>query len=447
MISGVAASPIGPEVTVVNSDAAMGAFEELTWRGLVQQTTAENMGEVLATPLTMYVGCDPSAPSLHAGNLVPLMLMTHLRRAGHQVIALVGGATGMIGDPSGKSSERKLLANDEVAANTHKLRAQIEGFFANDDGPPAKMVNNLEWLGSLSLLDFLRDVGKHFAVNQMIQRDSVKSRFESREEGISYTEFSYMLLQAYDFLELHRRYGCRLQSGASDQWGNIVSGVDLVRRLEGKTVYGLTTPLLTDASGKKYGKSEKGAVYLDPTLTSPYAFYQFWLNTEDASVGRFLRWLTVRPREEIDALAASPGAERHGQRALAQDLTRRVHGEAELARVLRATEALFGGGDLRGLGGDLLLEALAAAPSVTVARDRFAGDGALVVDLLAEVGACPSKSDARRQLGAGGIAVNGVALGTSSADVKVTAADLIDGRLVVLRRGKRNNYVVRVAES
>jgi len=425
----------------------MGAFEELTWRGLVQQTTAENMGEVLATPLTMYVGCDPSAPSLHAGNLVPLMLMTHLRRAGHQVIALVGGATGMIGDPSGKSSERKLLANDEVAANTHKLRAQIEGFFANDDGPPAKMVNNLEWLGSLSLLDFLRDVGKHFAVNQMIQRDSVKSRFESREEGISYTEFSYMLLQAYDFLELHRRYGCRLQSGASDQWGNIVSGVDLVRRLEGKTVYGLTTPLLTDASGKKYGKSEKGAVYLDPTLTSPYAFYQFWLNTEDASVGRFLRWLTVRPREEIDALAASPGAERHGQRALAQDLTRRVHGEAELARVLRATEALFGGGDLRGLGGDLLLEALAAAPSVTVAHDRFAGDGALVVDLLAEVGACPSKSDARRQLGAGGIAVNGVALGTSSADVKVTAADLIDGRLVVLRRGKRNNYVVRVAES
>ena len=402
----------------------MGAFEELTWRGLVQQTTAENMGEVLATPLTMYVGCDPSAPSLHAGNLVPLMLMTHLRRAGHQVIALVGGATGMIGDPSGKSSERKLLGNDEVTANTRKLRAQIEGFFANDDGPPAKMVDNLEWLGSLSLLDFLRDVGKHFAVNQMIQRDSVKSRFESREEGISYTEFSYMLLQAYDFLELHRRYGCRLQSGASDQWGNIVSGVDLVRRLEGKTVYGLTTPLLTDASGKKYGKSEKGAVYLDPTLTSPYAFYQFWLNTEDASVGRFLRWLTVRPREEIDALEAAPGAERNGQRALAQDLTRRVHGEAELARVLRATEALFGGGDLRGLGGDLLLEALAAAPSVTVARDRFAGEGALVVDLLAEVGACPSKSDARRQLGAGGIAVNGVPLGTSSADVKVTTSDL-----------------------
>src|SRR5437763_11561081 len=362
-----------------------GAFDELSWRGLVQQTTTENFAEILGTPLTMYVGADPSAPSLHAGNLVPLMLMTHLRRAGHQVIALVGGATGMIGDPSGKSSERKLLANDEVSSNTRKLSAQIAKFFGNDEGPPVKMVNNLEWLGSLTLLEFLRDIGKHFAVNQMIQRDSVKQRFESREEGISYTEFSYMLLQAYDFLELFRRHGCRLQSGASDQWGTIVSGVDLVRRVEGKTVYGLTTPLLTDASGKKYGKSEKGAVSLDPKLTSPYAFYQFWLNTEDANVGRFLRWLTVRPREEIEALEATPGGERLGQRALAQDLTRRVHGDAELQRVLRATEALFGGGDLRGIGGDLLDDALAAAPSVTVPRARFEGEGgARIVDLLVE---------------------------------------------------------------
>ena len=423
----------------------MGAFEELTWRGLVQQTTAENMAEVLATPLTMYVGCDPSAPSLHAGNLVPLMLMTHLRRAGHQVIALVGGATGMIGDPSGKSSERKLLGTDEVSGNTRKLSEQIARFFGNDEGPPVKMVDNLEWLGGLTLLDFLRDIGKHFAVNQMIQRDSVKQRFESREEGISYTEFSYMLLQAYDFLELFRRHGCRLQSGASDQWGNIVSGVDLVRRIEGKTVYGLTTPLLTDASGKKYGKSEKGAVYLDPKLTSAYDFYQFWLNTADADVGRFLRWLTVRPRAEIEAFEASPGGERLGQRALAQDLTRRVHGEAELARILRANEALFGGGDLRGVPGDLLDSALTAAPSITVPRGRFDGEGALVVDLLTEVGACPSKSDARRQLGAGGIAVNGVSLGTASVETKVKASDLIDGRLLVLRRGKRNNYVIRVA--
>jgi tyrosyl-tRNA synthetase len=423
----------------------MGAFEELSWRGMVQQTTAENFGDVLAKPMTMYVGFDPSARSLHAGSLVPLMLMSHLRRHGHHPIALVGGATGMIGDPSGKSSERKLLDSDAVSDNSRALRAQLESFFAADDGPPVKIVDNLEWLGGLRLLDFLRDVGKHFAVNQMIQRDSVRQRFESREEGISYTEFSYMLLQAYDFLELHRRYGCRLQSGASDQWGNIVSGVDLVRRLEGETVYGMTAPLLTDAAGKKYGKSEKGAVFLDPTLTSPFAFYQFWLNSQDADVGRFLRWLTFRSREEIEAFEAALGKERLAQRALAEDLTRRVHGPDELARVLRATEALFGGGDLRGIGGDLLDEALAAAPSITVPRTRFEGEGALIVDLLTEVAACPSKSDARRQLGAGGIAVNGLPLGTASVESRVKASDLIDGRLLVLRRGKRNNYVIRAA--
>jgi tyrosyl-tRNA synthetase len=423
----------------------MGAFEELSWRGLVQQTTAENFAEVLAKPLTVYSGFDPSAPSLHAGNLVPLMMLTHLRRAGHQVLPLVGGATGMIGDPSGKASERQLLDVDRLTDNTAKIRAQVERFFANDEGPPAKVVDNMDWLGGVRLLEFLRDVGKHFAVNQMVQRDSVRQRFESREEGISYTEFSYMLLQAYDFLELHRRHGCRMQIGASDQWGNIVSGVDLVRRVAGQTVYGLTSSLLTDSTGKKYGKSEKGAVFLDPKLTSPYAFYQFWLNSQDADVGRFLRWLTVRSAEEIEAFEASPGAERLGQKALAEDLTRRVHGDAELARVLRATEALFGGGDLRGIGGDLLDEALAAAPSITVPRSRFEGEGALIVDLLVEVGACPSKSDARRQLGAGGVAVNGVSLGTASVETKVQASDLIDGRLLVLRRGKRNNFVVRVA--
>jgi tyrosyl-tRNA synthetase len=421
----------------------MGAFEELSWRGLVQQTTAENFGEVLARPLTVYSGFDPSAPSLHAGNLVPLMMLTHLRRAGHQVLPLVGGATGMIGDPSGKASERQLLDVDRLTDNTAKIRAQVERFFANDEGPPAKVVDNMDWLGGVRLLEFLRDIGKHFAVNQMVQRDSVRQRFESREEGISYTEFSYMLLQAYDFLELHRRHGCRMQIGASDQWGNIVSGVDLVRRVAGQTVYGLTSSLLTDSTGKKYGKSEKGAVFLDPKLTSPYAFYQFWLNSQDADVGRFLRWLTVRPAEEIAAFEGAPGAERLGQRALAEDLTRRVHGDAELARVLRATEALFGGGDLREVGGDILDEALAAAPSITVPRSRFEGEGALIVDLLVEVGACPSKSDARRQLGAGGVAVNGVSLGTASVETKVKASDLIDGRLLVLRRGKRNNFVIR----
>ncbi len=424
----------------------MGAFEELTWRGLVQQTTAEGFGEVLAKPLAIYSGFDPSAPSLHAGNLVPLMTLSHLRRHGHRLLPLIGGATGMIGDPSGKSSERKLLATDELEENTRRLTSQVEKFFATDEGPPVQVVNNLDWLGGVRLLEFLRDVGKHFAVNQMIQRDSVKQRFESRDEGISYTEFSYMLLQAYDFLELYRRHDCRLQCGASDQWGNIVSGVDLVRRIEGKTVYGLTTPLLTNSEGKKYGKSEKGAVFLDPTLTSPYAFYQFWLNTADADVGRFLRWLTVRGQDEIAALEATTGSgARAAQKALAEDLTRRVHGADELGQVVRASESLFGGGDLRTVGGTLLEEALAAAPSISVPRDRFSGEGALIVDLLAEVGACPSKSDARRQLTSGAISVNGVPLGAAAPEARLTANDLIDGRLVVLRRGKRNNYVIRVA--
>ncbi|MES1164218.1 MAG: tyrosine--tRNA ligase, partial [Verrucomicrobiota bacterium] len=246
------------------------AFDELSWRGLIQQTTAENLAEVLSKPIAVYSGFDPTATSLHAGNLVPLMLLTHLRRhGGHKVLPLVGGATGMIGDPSGKSNERTLLDQDRVRDNTGKIRVQIEKFFAGaDDGPPVQVVDNLDWLGQVRLLDFLRDVGKHFAVNQMIQRDSVKQRFETREAGISYTEFSYMLLQAYDFYELFKRFDCRMQCGASDQWGNIVSGIDLVRRLAGETVHGLTTPLLTDAEGRKYGKSEKGAVYLDPQLTS-----------------------------------------------------------------------------------------------------------------------------------------------------------------------------------
>ncbi len=420
------------------------AFHELSWRGLVQQTTADDMAQVLSKPLAVYSGFDPTATSLHAGNLVPLMLLTHLRRHGHQALPLVGGATGMIGDPSGKSSERTLLDAERVRDNTGKIRAQIEKFFASDDGPPVQVVDNLEWLGEVRLLDFLRDVGKHFAVNQMIQRDSVKQRFETREAGISYTEFSYMLLQAYDFYQLYKRLNCRLQVGASDQWGNIVSGVDLVRRLTGEAVHGLTAPLLTDAEGRKYGKSEKGAVYLDPTLTSPYGFYQFWLNTADANVGRFLRWLTLRPREEIEGLEATVGSgARQAQRALAEDLTRRVHGDAELGRVVRATEALFGGGDLREVGGDLLDQALDAAPAITVPRARFDGDGALLVDVLVEVGACPSKSDARRQLAAGAIAVNGAPLAGASEASRVAARDLIDGRLVVLRRGKRNNYVVR----
>jgi tyrosyl-tRNA synthetase len=427
----------------------MDLFEELTWRGLVQQTTAENLSEVLQAPTTMYVGFDPSAPSLHVGSLMPLTGMAHFRRHGHQVIALVGGATGMIGDPSGKTSERKLLDAVAVAENARRLREQIRHFFeaGGDEGPPVRFVDNLDWFGGMGVLEFLRDVGKHFAVNQMIQRDSVRARFETREAGISFTEFSYMLLQAYDFLELSRRERCRLQVGASDQWGNIVSGVDLIRRITGEAAYGLTLPLVTDSEGKKYGKTETGAIYLDAQLTSPYTFYQFWLNTADADTGRFLRWFTFLTAEEVGGLEGTLGSgERRAQKALAAHLTRRVHGDTELDRVIRTSEALFGGGDLRALDAAVLAEALAAAPSITVPAARFAGEGALLTDLLVEVGACSSKSDARRQLAAHAVSVNGQPVPGGEAEARVRAADLIEGRLLVLRRGKRNYYVVRTAE-
>jgi tyrosyl-tRNA synthetase len=416
--------------------------EDLAFRGLVHQVTDPALLKRLdAGGMTVYAGFDPTADTLHVGNMLQLCTLRRFQLAGHRPISLAGGGTGMIGDPGGKLDERAMLTKEVLSQHLEGIRPQLAQFL---DLSNALLLDNSLWLSQMTMLDFLRDVGKHFAVNQMIQRDSVKARFESRESGISYTEFSYMLLQAYDFHELNRRHGCRLQVGASDQWGNIVSGVDLVRRLSGDTVYGLTAPLLTNSEGKKYGKSEKGAVFLDGSLTSPFDFYQFWFNSADADVGRFLRWLTVRGREEIEALEASPGAERRAQRALAEDLTRRVHGGEAVAEVQRALEALFGGGDLRAVSGAILDAALGAAPSVTVERARFEGQGALLVDLLAEVGACPSKSDARRQIAAGAIAVNGTPLAGGSAETRLRGDDLIDGRLVVLRRGKRNNYVVRV---
>ena len=355
----------------------------------------------------------------------------------------------MIGDPSGKTSERTAARRREGPATTPpRSGPRSSAFFANDDGPPARVVDNLDWLGEVRLLDFLRDVGKHFAVNQMIQRDSVQGSASSRaSSGISYTEFSYMLLQAYDFYELNRRHGCRMQVGASDQWGNIVSGVDLVRRLSGETVYGLTAPLLTDSEGKKYGKSEKGAVFLDG---KPHLAVR--RSTSSGSTPPTPTWggscagSPCAGEEEIEALeggARAPSGAPSGRWPRISPAA--CTATTRSPRCVRASEALFGGGDLRAISGAILEDAaLGAAPSITVPRARFDGEGALLVDLLAEVGACPSKSDARRQMAAGAIAVNGVPLADASAETRVTAGDLIDGRLVVLRRGKRNNYVVRV---
>jgi tyrosyl-tRNA synthetase len=419
----------------------MGVLEEMAWRGLLHQQTAEDLGEVLEREkITLYTGFDPSAPSLHAGNLVPMCGLRLFQRFGHRVIVLLGGATGLIGDPSGKSDERNLQDIETVRRNTAGLERQLRHFLDDPSNPPL-IVNNIDWLGPMKLLDFLRETGKHFSVNAMINKESVKSRFEREGEGISFTEFSYMLLQARDFLELFRRERCVMQMGGSDQWGNIVSGVDLIRRVEGARAFGLTYPLLTNSEGRKYGKTEKGAVYLDPSLTSPYAFYQFWVNTADEDVVSFLKLLTELPREEIDALAATLGSpSRDAQRKLAEVITETIHGRDETERAIRASTALFSG-DVRGLPVSTLSEIFADVPAVSVARDQ--ADGLDLVDLLVKVGACASKSDARRQLAQGAIKINGEAPPATDAP-KLALGDFLHGEILVIRRGKRNNYLVRL---
>jgi tyrosyl-tRNA synthetase len=420
-------------------------LEELRWRGLLQDATHGVEEHLAEAPRIGYIGFDPTARSLHVGSLLVIMGLVHLQRAGHTPIALVGGGTGLIGDPSGKTAERQLLTADVVAANAEGIRAQLEQFL--DFGAvsnAARMRNNLEWLGSLPLVDFLRDVGKHFSVNQLLAKESVKRRIENEETGISYTEFSYVLLQSYDFLELFRRDGCTVQLGGSDQWGNITSGIDLVRRTESARVYGAVMPLVTNASGAKFGKSEGGNVWLDPELTSPYAFYQFWVNTDDADVVRYLKYFTLLERQEIDRLAASVEAEPHlraAQRALAEDVTRRVHGASGLAHAQRATDALFGG-SLEGLSAAEIGEIFADVPSVGLPREAFAGDGVLAVDLLVQAGVATSKGDARRAIEGGGLYLNNVR--AESIDARLTADDAIGGRYLILRKGKRNYHLVEL---
>lgn len=420
----------------------MGVLDELAWRGLLHQQTAEDLGEILEhQKVTLYTGFDPSAPSLHAGNLVPMCGLRLFQRHGHRVIVVLGGATGLIGDPSGKSEERNLQDGETIRRNTAGIERQLRRFL-DEPGNPPLVVNNIEWLGSVKLLDFLRDTGKHFSVNAMINKESVKTRFEREGEGISYTEFSYMLLQAYDFLELYRREKCVLQMGGSDQWGNIVSGVDLIRRVEGGRAFGMTYPLLTNSEGRKYGKTEKGAVYLDPDLTSPYAFYQFWVNTADADVVPFLKLLTLLPQQEIEALAATLGSpQREAQRRLAEVMTETIHGSEETERAIRASQALFSG-DVKGLPVATLAEIFSDVPALTLAKARLSG-GISLVDLLVEVGACNSKSDARRQLAQGAVRLNGDPVATDN-DPSIGSADFLEGAILVIRRGKRNNYLVRL---
>jgi tyrosyl-tRNA synthetase len=411
-------------------------IDELRWRGLIAvHTDLDDLRKALdAGQVTVYVGFDPTAPSLHIGNLVQLLTLRRLQLAGHRPIGLVGGATGLIGDPSGKSAERTLNAPEVVAGWVERIRGEVSRFLDFAPGPAsALLVSNLDWTASLSAIDFLRDIGKHFPVNQMLSREVVKARLDSG--GITFTEFSYQVLQAYDYLELHQRHGCSLQIGGSDQWGNLVAGVDLIRRTTGDVVHALATPLITKPDGTKYGKTEGEAVWLSPELMSPYAFYQFWINRADAEVPRLLRVFTFRSREEIEELereTADRPAARIGQRILAEDVTTLVHGAEEYARVVAASQALFGQGDLRALDEDTLAAALAEVPSAALKpRQPLPA----VADLMAAAEIVPSKSAARRAIAEGGAYLNNEKV--TEQDAVPQHEDLLHGRFLVLRRGKR----------
>jgi tyrosyl-tRNA synthetase len=412
-------------------------IDDLSWRGLIAVSTdLEDLRKALdAGQVTFYAGFDPTGPGLHIGHLVLLLTMRRLQFAGHRPIGLVGGATGLIGDPSGKSTERVLNSHEVVAGWVNRIRAEVGQFLDFSPGPASAIaVSNLDWTGELSALDFLRDIGKHFPVNQMLSREVVKARLEAG--GISFTEFSYQVLQANDFLELHRRYDCTLQIGGSDQWGNLVSGVDLIRRVTGDSVHAMAIPLITKPDGTKYGKTEGEAVWLSPELMSPYAFYQFWINRSDAEVPGLLRVFTFRGRDEIQELelqTAEQPAARIGQRVLAEDLTTLVHGPEEYARAMAASRALFGQGDLRALDAKTLAAALAEVPLATLPGP---GDALPpVADLMAEVGIVPSKSAARRAIAEGGAYLNNIKV--TDQDSVPLASDLLHGKFLVLRRGKR----------
>lgn len=409
-------------------------LDDLAWRGLVAHSTdPQALGAALAAgAVTFYCGFDPTAASLHFGNLVQLTVMRRMQLTGHRPIAVVGGATGLVGDPSGKTAERNLNEADVVASWVERIRGQVERYLAFDGPVAARVVNNLEWTAPLSALDFLREIGKHFSVNRMLDREAVSARLAAG--GISFTEFSYQILQAFDYLELHRRYGCTLQTGGSDQWGNLTAGVDLIRRVTGETVHALATPLITRADGSKYGKTAGGTLWLDPQMTSPYAFFQYFVNTDDADVGALLRVFSFRSWEEIEALEATVVARpeaREAQAALAGELTSLVHGESEAAAAMNASRALFGQGELHELDATTLEAALAELPRAEV------GDPLPpIIDLLVACGLAESRSAARRTVSEGGCYLNNRRVSDVAAVPE--DADLLHGRWLVLRRGKRN---------
>ncbi len=424
-------------------------IDELRWRGLIhvtedgQELFTPGLDELLARErITAYIGFDPSADSLHIGNLLGIMMLVRMQRHGHRPIAIAGGGTGLIGDPGGKSQERPLLTREALQANLEGIRAQLARFLDfGAQNNAALLINNADWLERINSIDFMRDVGKHFSVNYMLAKESVQSRLS---DGISYTEFSYMLLQAYDYMTLFDRYGCVLQMGGSDQWGNITAGVDLIRRARGSQAHALVTPLITTASGAKFGKTEAGAVWLDANKTSPFQFYQFWLNTTDADAVRFLGYYTLLTPDEINGFGeevATRPEKREAQQRLATEVTRMTHGESGLQKAQAATSVLFGG-DISGLSADELLDIFQDVPSSSLPRERFEGGGVSLRDLVALAGLASSRGEARRLIQGGGIALSNRRVSDARYGVKLDHA--VDGRVVVLRRGAREYRLVRL---
>lgn len=430
-------------------------IDELSWRGLLAQTTDEQLEKKLAAePFTLYCGFDPTADSLAAHHLISLLNLERFQRAGHAPIALVGGGTGFIGDPSGKSEERQLLTAETLEKNVAGLRAQMERFLDfKSKTAPARIMNNADWLCGMNLISYLRDVGKHFTINMMMEKESVRKRLEDRDQGISYTEFSYMLLQAYDFYHLFKECGCRLQIGGSDQFGNITAGIELIRRKrpesepsEKHQAYGVTTQLITDAQGQKIGKTTQGALWLDPNRTTPFAFYQYWINTQDETALKYLRFFTDLSVEDIysvELIHRADPAKREAQRKLAAWMTEKVHGVTDRAKAEQASSALFSAAPLNEMDEKTLLEVVKEAPSSTWAKSKLDGEGCSIIDVLAEAGKLwASRGEVKKAIPAGGAYLNGVRV--SDLQRRVTSVDLLHGKYLVLRKGKKEYHLLRV---
>ena len=422
----------------------MSILEELQWRGLVADCTdTAELTKKISAPITLYCGFDPTADSLHVGNLVPLLALRRFQLLGHHPIAVAGGATGSIGDPSGKTAERQLLTPEILDHNIASVKVQLARLldFETKENP-ARLVDNASWTKGISFLDFLRDIGKYFSVNQMVAKESVRARMEDREAGISYTEFSYMLLQAFDFMVLCREQNCELQIGGSDQWGNITAGIELTRKKLGKQVFGLTLPLITNTDGSKFGKTAAGAIWLDPKRTSVYKFYQFWINTADADVLRYLKYFTFYSREEISALeakhVANPGA-REAHKALAKAATDLIHGEHATHEAIRASEILFGG-ELKDISETTFNDIVGEVPTKELEKAKLDGAGFSLIELLVHSGLSPSKGQARKDLEGGGVNVNNIR--EANLQRAVTTSDLLFGKHILLRKGKKNYVVV-----